>query len=116
MLGAHNIFKRLRKKCSVDGGHRVRNTSLNSSKLLALYSRVYDEETNLASLNTRGYGVLRRNIVFYVKPSCIKHMHNAGLIFRGEGNKKRVELEVTRQTGKCERQGRKRRRCEDMPM
>jgi len=39
----------------------------------------------------------------------MKHIHNAGLIFRGEGNEKRVELEITRETGKCERQGRKRR-------
>jgi hypothetical protein len=42
--------------------------------------------------NTRGYGFVRRYIVFYVRPSCMKHMQNAGLIFWGEGNKKRVEL------------------------
>ena len=54
----------------------------------------------------RGYGIVRRNIVFYVTPSCVKHMHNAGLIFKGEGSKKNFELEITRETGKCERQGR----------
>lgn len=59
--------------------------------------------------NTRRYGVVRRNIVLYVTPSCMIHMHKGGLIFKGEGNGKRVELEITRETGKCERQGRKRR-------
>ena len=35
----------------------------------------------MESRNTRGYGVVRREIVFYVRSSCMKHMHNAGLIF-----------------------------------
>jgi len=39
----------------------------------------------------------------------MKHMHKAGLIFKAEENEKMVELEVKRETGKCERQGRKRR-------
>jgi hypothetical protein len=70
----------------------------------------------MASRNSRGYGVVRRNIVFYVTLSWMKRLHNVELIFSGEGNEKRVELEITRETGKCERQGRKRRLCEEMRM
>jgi hypothetical protein len=43
----------------------------------------------MESRNTRRYGVVRRKIVFYGTPSCMKHMHNAGLIFRGEENEKK---------------------------
>jgi len=43
----------------------------------------------MASRNTRGYAVVRRNIVLYITPSCMKRTHNAGLIFKGKGNGKK---------------------------
>jgi hypothetical protein len=36
-------------------------------------------------------------------------MHNARLIFRGGGIKKRVKVEITHEAGKCERKGRKKK-------